>query len=314
MAFNAKKLFEYNFKIIKNIYQKDEDNNTEKNKDLTQTNQTSDMVYDLKVAVCGNSISPYHVPDIYIYIMCNSKWCYQSVKSNDFHLTSLLMYKKEVLKILSTFQSINPCKIGCNDLYKLGHLYVLEKNDKSYQAFIKQYFNEYSLRFQTSFTEDTLEEALLEAEIDFKISNIENCYSVQKQFTIDDYYTKFNYGYTPPEYDKNKRICFKSDIYRLGVLAYELFYGKKYFGSCEKGEFDKDQNLQNLKLRSLKSVNYDKDNSGFNFIFKCLISDPDLRPTALELLNHPFLNSEISTEEVEQMKEDFYTNLKKFNA
>ncbi|KAM0687160.1 putative protein serine/threonine kinase [Conglomerata obtusa] len=100
----------------------------------------------------------------------------------------------------------------------------------------------------------------------------------------------------------------------VGVLAFELIYGHKYFGSCDIRIFDDYQNLQNLKLRSLKSDNYDNNGNVFDFIFKCLISDPELRPTTSELLNHSFLNSEISTEEVKQMKDDFYTNRKKFNV
>ena len=98
-------------------------------------------------------------------------------------------------------------------------------------------------------------------------------------------------NYISPEalsYQGNKQIKLgiASDVWSLGIILYEMVYHTTPFASIKQ---------VHAKLRSILSeeheINYPEVDNEFvvDVIKSCLQRNPSKRPTAEELLRHPFL-------------------------
>ena len=86
---------------------------------------------------------------------------------------------------------------------------------------------------------------------------------------------------------ENKKI----DIWALGVLAYELFFGKRPFEGYSIEEISEmyDNNIYKINLRNNEGKNRRISKEFFYFLNKCLQKDPEKRANIYELLNSDFL-------------------------
>ncbi|KAL9105218.1 MAG: hypothetical protein Q9227_009560 [Pyrenula ochraceoflavens] len=100
-----------------------------------------------------------------------------------------------------------------------------------------------------------------------------------------------------PEVIQQSGYDFKADLWSLGITAMEMINGEP-----------PNSNVHPMKVLflipkapapRLESGNHSKNFR--DFIAKCLIKDPDLRPTAKELLKHPFIKSAGSTEALQEL-------------
>ena len=92
-----------------------------------------------------------------------------------------------------------------------------------------------------------------------------------------------------PEVIQQQGYCLKSDIWSLGWTIIEMAVAGNPWGRVMK-------NIQDMisMIVSNKKPNIPENLSEWwkDFIDKCLITDINQRPTAIELLSHPFMNSE----------------------
>ena len=103
---------------------------------------------------------------------------------------------------------------------------------------------------------------------------------------------------------ENKQV----DIWALGVLAYELFFGKRPFEAFSIEQLS--QMYENgIYLINLKALKDDKGNyipmskEFFHFLNRCLQKDPEKRANIYELRNSHFLNYDIVSFEKMNEKE-----------
>lgn len=101
----------------------------------------------------------------------------------------------------------------------------------------------------------------------------------------------------PEIYDK-KALDTKADIYSLGMCLTEIITRSAPYAEC-KGVYSKIARLKMLGMPPLCLLRV-KHPLALQFIHTCLRSDPDERPTADELLRHPFfgMTEEADDEEV----------------
>lgn len=277
------------FTVLTNYYS-EKNIDPKENINPGENDQTPEKIYDLKVTVRKDFFGPECTANIYICITSDTKWFYKILKANDKYVTSLAAYEEKISEIFKFFLNERPRTKSEFKRYEVGFVYTLDKNELAYKRFMEFQFDINFLKLHTTFTKQTLKEALLEAEIDFKISNIENCFSIKNNFIINDLYKEFNDMNTPPEYFINKRICFKSDIWRLGILVHNLIcsgFKNIYPNDLSFTELNFLEKLKNGLLKN--HVCRINDDDAIDFINTCLNFDPDLRPTAFELLNHPYL-------------------------
>ena len=128
----------------------------------------------------------------------------------------------------------------------------------------------------------------------------------------------------------------KYDIFLIGISCLEMFIGIK------NNKFDKDKFIEEIKLNKLIPGNLNKlletelsknpsekiSDEFQNFIIKCLDPYSYKRPTAFELINHPFIKNNVNeinknnfsnlvknnVEEIENFKEFFYNKSYKHNV
>ena len=104
------------------------------------------------------------------------------------------------------------------------------------------------------------------------------------------------YWYLPPETfnEDYPQICEKVDVWSLGVIFFELLYGKKPFGH---GSSQLDVYNRELILKAYKvdfphetPLKYKVSDSAKDFIRACLRYNQDDRLTPSEAYNHPYLS------------------------
>lgn len=97
------------------------------------------------------------------------------------------------------------------------------------------------------------------------------------------------YEYMAPEIYETADYDEKVDIWSIGILLYEIFYGKSPF--VEKTAFRIFKNIFSKKPIFDQSL----DPRAKDIISKTLQIDPKKRPSASELLKHPFFNEQIQS-------------------
>lgn len=108
-------------------------------------------------------------------------------------------------------------------------------------------------------------------------------------------------AYKAPETTGNKEYTFSADIWGLGLTLYEMTYG------CLPGALD--VNFVS-KIKAGQPPPFPKDSkrteSLMNLIIRCLFYDPENRPTAAQILDHPFSkgSATVPKELVLQQKEE----------
>jgi len=106
---------------------------------------------------------------------------------------------------------------------------------------------------------------------------------------------------------ENKQV----DIWALGVLAYELFFGKRPFEAFSIEELSKmyDRGTFEIDLESTKDKTISKQ--FFNFLNMCLQKDPKKRANLAKLKDSDFLNYHInSLEKMDGIKFDVVIDMK----
>ena len=100
---------------------------------------------------------------------------------------------------------------------------------------------------------------------------------------------------------ENKKV----DIWAVGVLAYELFFGKRPFEGYSLEEISEmyDIGTYKINLRFNKGKNKEISKEFFHFLNKCLQKNPKKRANIYELLNSDFLNYDNETSEKMSEKE-----------
>lgn len=94
-----------------------------------------------------------------------------------------------------------------------------------------------------------------------------------------------------PEVIKNQGIRRKADIWSLGCLIIELAVGGNPWGTELDGIDNFSAMLKIAETTKLPQIPSELSLECKEFIIKCLTRDYDMRPTALELQNHPWLLS-----------------------
>ena len=105
----------------------------------------------------------------------------------------------------------------------------------------------------------------------------------------------------------------KVDIWALGILAYELFFGKRPFEAFSIEElstmFQKGTYIINLRQKNVEDKKKVISKEFFLFLNKCLQKDPEKRPNVFEVRDLNFLRIDISSSE-KMTEEDLGNYLK----
>lgn len=133
---------------------------------------------------------------------------------------------------------------------------------------------------------------------DIKLANILMCsdssvkitdFGISRKFDQKTIHTTSTVG-TPywmaPEVINGDKYTFSADIWSVGATAVELAEGAPPF--CELPET---RAMNEIVARGFPGFrgNVSVSSELRNFIYKCMIRSPDRRPTAKELLTHPFI-------------------------
>jgi serine/threonine protein kinase len=136
---------------------------------------------------------------------------------------------------------------------------------------------------------------------DLKLCDFGLCADLRKGKTLSDFCG--SPGFFAPEMLTDESYDgMKSDIWSMGCVLLEMIFGHELF--CDKwmAFYDYDVLKQKDKFKALidKSLANIRDSLHFSeelndFILKVLSKDPKSRPSATEMLNHPWLRSIAST-------------------
>ena len=109
---------------------------------------------------------------------------------------------------------------------------------------------------------------------------------------------------------ENKKV----DIWALGILAYELFFGKRPFEAFSIEELSSmhERGFYYIDLESTKDKKISKE--FFKFLNRCLQKDPKKRANVLELKKSDFLNMDVdSSDKMDQTQFEKYLGIKRKN-
>ena len=109
---------------------------------------------------------------------------------------------------------------------------------------------------------------------------------------------------------ENKKV----DIWALGILAYELFFGKRPFEAFSIEELSQmhERGFYFIDLESTKEKKISKE--FFKFLNRCLQKDPKKRANVLELKKGDFLNMDVdSSDKMDQAQFEKYLGIKTKN-
>ena len=100
------------------------------------------------------------------------------------------------------------------------------------------------------------------------------------------------YWYLPPEcFEDNARISTKVDVWSMGVILYQMLFGKRPFGEGRSQE----RILQEGIIRHATQVNFPDtpkvSEEAKDFIRMCLTANQSLRPDIAELINHKYVKN-----------------------
>ena len=100
------------------------------------------------------------------------------------------------------------------------------------------------------------------------------------------------YWYLPPEcFEENARISTKVDVWSMGVIFYQMLFGKRPFGEGRSQE----RILQEGIIRLATQVNFPDtpkvSEEAKDFIRMCLTANQSLRPDIAELINHKYVKN-----------------------
>ncbi|KAL0455694.1 UNVERIFIED_CONTAM: Calcium and calcium/calmodulin-dependent serine/threonine-protein kinase [Sesamum latifolium] len=116
--------------------------------------------------------------------------------------------------------------------------------------------------------------------------------------------------YVSPEALSRDKISPKSDIWSLGVILYILLSGYPPFSAQSNRQ--KQQMILNGQFSFYEKTWKNISSSVKQLITSLLKVDPDLRPSADEILRHPWVTGELAKQE--QMDAEIVSRLQSFNA
>jgi serine/threonine protein kinase len=91
--------------------------------------------------------------------------------------------------------------------------------------------------------------------------------------------------YISPEIVQNEPYTFPTDIWSLGVLFYQIIYGKEFLSELK----NKDEILDAIKSKNIPEL--EGDNKGRDLLKKMLNKNQNERITLDEILKHPYFRS-----------------------
>jgi len=103
------------------------------------------------------------------------------------------------------------------------------------------------------------------------------------------------YWYLPPECfvrgDTPTRISSKVDVWSIGIMFYQMLYGKRPFGEGMSQDRVLSENI--MLNANQSSIDFPSDkkisDEAKDLIKQCLSKDLNLRPDVLNLCTHPYL-------------------------
>lgn len=104
------------------------------------------------------------------------------------------------------------------------------------------------------------------------------------------------YWYLPPEcfvLDEKVRISNKVDVWAIGVIFYQMLFGRRPFGDG----MSQDKLLSDQTMLNARSVPFPSgaavSSGGRDFVQACLQYDQDDRPSMAQLCEHPYVVSSV---------------------